>query len=408
MNAFYSKTFPFIYVLYEPIMFFNRLIIFSIFEPNRNVNQLMTYIWQHKNWPKFTYSVDELQEISISFAQEFGLVNGLVLGLNEESKQEALLELLISEAIKTSEIEGEYLSREDVMSSIKNNLGLQNSMPVKDKKASGIAKLMTEVNQHKDQKLTIEILCYWHKILLEHNSKINAGFWRAGVEPMQVVSGAYGSEEVYYEAPPSNRVPMEMEQFFKWYHQPELPVKDDISKAILKSAIAHLYFETIHPFEDGNGRIGRALAELTLSQMIKSPVLLSLSKTIEKGKKQYYEQLMVGQRDLDITEWINYFARVILDAQIDAKELVQFTLLKAKFFDRNREQLNERQLKVINRMFENGVDGFEGGMTAKKYMAITKTSKATATRDLQYLQEIGVFIQEGAGRSVRYGLLLLL
>jgi len=108
------------------------------------------------------------------------------------------------------------------MSSIKNNLGLQNSIPVKDKKASGIAKLMTEVNQHKDQKLTIEILCYWHKILLEHNSKINAGVWRAGVDPVQVVSGAYGSEEVQYEAPPSNRVPMEMEQFFKWYHQPEL------------------------------------------------------------------------------------------------------------------------------------------------------------------------------------------
>lgn len=364
----------------------------------------MKYIWQHKNWPKFTYLADKLHEISISFAQELGLVNGLLLELNEESKQEALLELLVSEAIKTSEIEGEYMSREDVMSSIKNNLGLQKYTSIKDKKASGIAKLMTDVNQHIDQELSNEILCYWHKTLLEHNSKINAGVWRAGEEPMQVVSGAYGREEVHYEAPPSNRVPMEMEQFFKWYHQPELPVKDDISKAILKSAIAHLYFETIHPFEDGNGRIGRALAEFTLSQTMKSPVLLSLSKTIEKGKKQYYEQLKRGQRDLDITEWINYFARVILDAQIDAKELVQFTLLKAKFFDRYRDQLNERQLKAINRMFENGVEGFEGGMTAKKYIAITKTSKASATRDLQQLQEIGAFIQEGAGRSVRYQL----
>lgn len=150
------------------------------------------------------------------------------------------------------------------------------------------------------------------------------------------------------------------------------------------------------------------MAEFTLSQMIKCSVLLSLSNTIEKGPKQYYERLKRrGQRDLDITEWINYFAQVILDAQIDAKELVQFTLLKAKFFDRNRKQLNERQLKVINRMFENGVDGFKGGMTAKKYMAITKTSKATATRDLQHLQENGVFIQEGAGRSVRYGLNVL-
>lgn len=364
----------------------------------------MTYIWQHKNWPKFTYSVDKLQEISISFAQEIGLVNGLVLGLNEELKQEALLELLISEAIKTSEIEGEYMSREDVMSSIKNNLGLQKYVSVKDKRASGIANLMIEVNQSIDQGLTIEMLYYWHKLLLEYNSKINAGVCRKGEEPMQVVSGAFDKEEVHYEAPPSNRVPKEIDQFIKWYHQPELPVKDDISKSILKTAIAHLYFETIHPFEDGNGRIGRALAEFTLSQTLKSPVILSLSKTIEKGKKQYYEQLKCAQRDLDITEWINYFAQVILDAQIDAKELVQFTLLKAKFFDRYHEQLNERQLKAINRMFENGVDGFEGGMTAKKYMAITKTSKATATRDLQHLQEIGVFIQEGAGRSVRYQL----
>lgn len=150
------------------------------------------------------------------------------------------------------------------------------------------------------------------------------------------------------------------------------------------------------------------MAEFTLSQTIKCSVLLSLSNTIEKRPKQYYERLKRrGQRDLDITEWINYFAQVILDAQIDAKEFVQFTLLKAKFFDRNLKQLNERQLKMINRMFENGVDGFKGGMTAKKYMAITKTSKATATRDLQHLQENGVFIQEGAGRSVRYGLNLL-
>jgi Fic family protein len=366
----------------------------------------MTYIWQHKSWPKFTYSVDKLQEISISFAKEIGLVNGFILGLNEELKQEALLEILISEAIKTSEIEGEYMSRDDIMSSIKNNLGLQEYIPVKDNRVSGIAKLMTEINKSIDQELTVDILCYWHKLLLEYNSKINVGVWRTGEEPMQVVSGAYGKEKVHYEAPPSSRVPKEIDQFLIWYHQPELPVKDNISKAILKSAIAHLYFETIHPFEDGNGRVGRALAEFTLSQTLESPVILSLSKAIEKGKKHYYEQLECAQRNLDITAWINYFSQVIMDAQVDAKELIQFTLLKAKFFDQYGEQFNERQLKAINRMFKNGVDGFEGGMTAKKYMAITKTSKATATRDLQHLQEIGVFIQEGAGRSVRYQLVL--
>lgn len=364
------------------------------------------YNWQHKEWPKFSYKVDKLQEIAILFAQEFGLVNGLVLGLNEELKQETVLEILISEAIKTSEIEGEYMSREDVMSSIKNNLGIKPTIIVKDKRASGIAKLMLEVNQNIVQYLNLEKILSWHKILMEYDPKINAGEWRKGIEPMQVVSGAYGREIVHYEAPPSENVPAEMEDFMDWYYHSELPVNDHISKALLKSAIAHLYFESIHPFEDGNGRIGRTLAEFTLSQGLKSSALLSMSKTIEQDKNKYYDQLKFAQRSLDITDWVNYFAQIVLDAQKDAKELIQFTLKKAKFFDKYDKQLNERQLKAILRMLENGNAGFEGGMTAKKYISITKTSKATATRDLQELHLWGVFAQEGAGRSVRYELVL--
>jgi len=363
------------------------------------------YNWQHKEWPNFSYKVEKLQEITILFAQEFGLVNGLVLGLNEKLKQETMLEILISEAIKTSEIEGEYMSREDVMSSIKNNLGIKPTLIVKDKRASGIAKLMLEVTQDINQYLNLEKILRWHKILMEYDSKIHAGEWRKGIEHMQVVSGAYGREIVHYEAPPSENIPAEMENFMVWYHS-ELPVKDDISKALLKSAIAHLYFESIHPFEDGNGRIGRTLAEFTLSQGLKSSALLSMSKTIEQDKNKYYNQLKCAQRSLDITDWVNYFAQMVLDAQKDARELIQFTLKKAKFFDKYEKQLNVRQLKAILRMLENGNAGFEGGMTAKKYIAITKTSKATATRDLQELHEWGVFAQEGAGRSVRYELVL--
>src|SRR5690606_20700684 len=152
-------------------------------------------------------------------------------------------------------------------------------------------------------------------------------------------------------------------------------------------AIAHLYFESIHPFEDGNGRIGRALAEYTISNTLQSPVLLSLSKTIEKNKKQYYNALKQAQSGLEITEWVGYFAEVILEAQIDAKQVIEFTVRKAKLFDRLKPLLNERQTKAINRMLENEPDGFEGGMTAKKYMAITKTSKANATRHMPHLQE---------------------
>lgn len=239
--------------------------------------------------------------------------------------------MLIEEAIKTSEIEGEYMSREDVMSSIKNNLGIHENPDVKDKRASGVAKLMVEINQKTAVPLTLDLLCHWHQILMEHNQKVNPGLWRRGKEPMQIVSGAYGREVVHYEAPPSVIVPAEMEQFTEWYKNPEIPVKDNISKALLKSAIAHLHFESIHPFEDGNGRIGRALAEFALSQTLNAPVLLSLSKTIEKNRKLYYEQLKSAQRSLDITEWVNYFSKVILESQRDAKELVQFTLKKAKF-----------------------------------------------------------------------------
>lgn len=364
------------------------------------------YNWQFKNWPKFTYSTEKLQEISVAFAQEFGAVNGLLTGLNEHLKQETLLEMLIEEAIKTSEIEGEYMSREDVMSSIKNNLGLHHSPEVKDKRASDVAKLMVELNQKTAIPLTTDLLCHWHLLLMEHNQKVNPGFWRQGEAPMQIVSGAYGREVVHYEAPPSAIVATEMEKFISWYNNSELPVKDNISKALLKSAIAHLHFESIHPFEDGNGRIGRALAEFALSQTLNAPVLLSLSKTIEKNRKLYYEQLKYAQRNLDITGWVEYFSEIILEAQKDSKGLVEFTLKKAKFFDEHKSQLNERQLKVINRMLEEGTVGFSGGMTAKKYMSIAKTSKATATRDLQQLNEIGVFVLEGAGRSVRYQLVL--
>jgi Fic family protein len=171
--------------------------------------------------------------------------------------------------------------------------------------------------------------------------------------------------------------------------------------------VAHLYFESIHPFEDGNGRIGRAIAEKALSQSLGRPVMLSLSKIIEGNKSAYYNALKEAQKSLEITGWINYFASVVLEAQRDAKAMVEFTLKKAQFFDRYKYQLNERQLKAINKMMQKGTEGFEGGMTAGKYISITKTSKATATRDLQQLHTIGVLIQEGAGRSVSYQLNLI-
>jgi Fic family protein len=362
------------------------------------------YNWQYKDWPNFRFTLENLPTISISFAEELGVVNGLITGLNDDLKQETIIEILISEAIKSSEIEGEYMSRIDMMSSIKRNLGLRSDIKVTDKRVAGMARLMTEVRESYLNDLSLDMILNWHKILMESFLTINAGQWREGSEPMQVVSGAYGREVVHYEAPPSEIVAQEMQTFIHWFSNDNLSHLDKISKAIVKSAIVHLYFESIHPFEDGNGRIGRALAEYTLSHTLQSPVLLSISKVIEKDKNQYYDALKAAQSTLDITDWILYFGKVILTAQIEAKQLVEFTVKKVKYFDSFKQLLNERQQKVINRMFDAGVEGFQGGMTAKKYMAIAKTSKATATRDLQHLNEIGALQVLGAGRSVRYEL----
>lgn len=364
------------------------------------------YNWQYKEWPNFIYRLEEIQPIAVAFAQEMGAIHGLLTGLNEELKQEAFVEVLISEAMKTSEIEGEYMSREDLMSSIKRNLGIQGDVVVRDRRVAGIAKLMTTIRDSANIELTLDVILRWHAILMEGFPQVNAGKWRVGEEPMQIISGSYGKETVHYEAPPSAVVPTEIEQMINWFKAYAVKESEYILAALVKTAIIHLYFESIHPFEDGNGRIGRALAEYTLSHTLKFPVLLSISKTIEKNKQVYYDNLKIAQASLDITGWISYFTKVIFEAQKETRELIEFTVRKAKFFDRNRDLLNDRQMKVINRMLEQGIEGFIGGMTAKKYISITRTSKATATRDLQRLQELGIVEQLGHGRSVRYELIL--
>lgn len=380
----------------------------NIFEPIKKYNRLIMYNWQLSGWPYFTYRVQDLQPVILAFAQETGEMTGIIQALPAGLKQDTLLQLMLAEAVKTSEIEGEYISREDVMSSIRNNLGLNETpVDVKDKRAEGVGQLMLEVRKSFNQPLNSEILRAWHGILMAAEKKVNPGRWRTGSEPMQIISGAYGREVVHYEAPPSSAMPAEMEKFIQWYNGADFPLKGEVAEAVMKSAVAHLYFESIHPFEDGNGRIGRAIAEHALSQSLGYPVMLSLSKITEQNKTAYYAALKEAQRSLEITDWMIYFSSVILEAQRDARLMVQFSLKKAQFFDRNKHLLNERQLKAINKMMEKGVDGFEGGMTTRKYIGITKTSKATATRDLQELLVNGVFVQEGAGRSIRYQLNLV-
>jgi Fic family protein len=363
------------------------------------------YNWQQEDWPHFKYSLNGVEDELFLFSEKAGRASGIFEGLPQETRQDAIVDIILAEAIKTSEIEGEYPSRKDVLSSIRKNLGLHHSPEfIKDKSAAGLGELMIDVRKTFKEPLTEEKLFQWHRMLLGENKRIEVGAWRAHVEPMQVISGAMGKEKVHFEAPPSIQVPKEIKAFIEWFNNTSPEGKNEIKKAPVRAALAHLYFETIHPFEDGNGRIGRAIAEKALSQTIGRPVMLSLSRTIEAAKNDYYASLEKAQQSNEVTPWVEYFVRVSVEAQTDAEAQIEFTLKKTKFFDHFKDNLNDRQLTIVRRMLDEGPKGFEGGMNARKYIGITKTSKATATRDMQQLLEIGAFVLAGraGGRSTSY------
>jgi len=364
----------------------------------------MNYNWQQIGWPNFEFTPGIIEDVQLKFLLKSGKSSGQYSGISLEKRNQLLVGILLSEAIKTSEIEGEFVSRIDVMSTLKKNLGIHEEQPrlVKDHRAKGIAKLMVAVRQTWEEPLSEAMLFAWHEMLMEGNRYIQAGKWRTGTEPMQVVSGAMGKEVVHFEAPPSTRVPGEMKLFVDWFNQTAPGGAQAIRNPILRSALVHLYFESIHPFEDGNGRIGRALAEKVLHQGSDQPILISLSQVIEAKRQLYYDQLKQAQRSLQVDEWLLYFADVVMKAQEKVGELIEFSLQKIRLFDAFSKVLNERELKALTRMLGEGPDGFDGGMNAKKYMSLTGASKATATRDLQHLRDLGIFVSEGGGRSVRY------
>ena len=356
------------------------------YEPNASYNRLMIYNWQQKDWTVFRYDLSNVEDALLAFAERTGRVSGLLIGLPEDAQMEAIIEMMVAEAVKTSAIEGEYLSRKDVMSSIRRNLGLGGDIKISsDRRAEGAGELMVDVRNSFAAPLSEAKLFEWHRMIMAGSRGIQSGQWRSHAEPMQVVSGPVGKEKVHFEAPPSSSVPGEMKQFIAWFNETGPGGRKELKKPVVRSAIAHLYFESIHPFEDGNGRIGRAISEKALSQGLGRPALLSLSRTIEANRKQYYAALREGQQLNEITSWISWFVHTALEAQIQAEEQIDFTLKKTRLFDRFRDRLNERQLSMLRRLLDEGLKGFEGGMSAKKYMSITGASKATATRDLQDL-----------------------
>jgi len=363
----------------------------------------MSYNWQQSDWPNFKFDPSKIEDLLIVLTEKMGRAGGLIEGLSKDSQIETSIEIMVLEALKSSAIEGENLNRKDVISSIRNNLGLtEKPERVSDERAKGIGALMVDVRNTYDKSLSDKKLFEWHRTLMAYEPVKKIGAWRTHQEPMQVISGRKGREIVHFEAPPSKKITTEMKRFIAWFNSTAPEKKQEIKATGVRAAIAHLYFVSIHPFEDGNGRIGRAIAEKALSQGASRPVLLSLSKTIEANRQAYYNALKEGQRSNEISSWIEYFLKTAIHAQTEAEGQIIFTLKKSKFFFEHEGELNSRQLRVAQRMLEEGPTGFKGGMSAQKYMQIAKSSRATATRDLQELAEKGLFIQSGGGRSTRY------
>lgn len=358
--------------------------------------------WQQNDWPNFTYNPSTLKSLEEEFLYNSGLFIGTYKHINDQDKSALIIDVLEDEALKTSEIEGEYLQRDSLQFSIRRNLGLDASNRKVSTAEQGISEIMVDLYKNYNAALTHELLFRWHEMLVKGRRDIKEiGGYRCHLEPMQVVSGPLHKPRIHFEAPPSTSVQKEMEKFIQWFNK-TAPEGDNPLPPLTRASIAHLYFVSIHPFEDGNGRIGRAIAEKSLSQSIKQPIMISLSRVIQERRKLYYEMLEKGNKNNQIDNWNKYFSSIVLEAQSYTIKLVEFIIQKAKFYDIFKNKLNTRQEKVIQSIFKQGLKGFEGGLSAENYIRITGTSRATTTRDLQGLVNIKAFTKTGAGKGTRY------
>jgi len=364
----------------------------------------MRWNWQRSNWPKFTYDATTLEPLEREFLRNSGQFIGAFKHIGQDDRDIIKIELMGDEALKTSEIEGEILNRASLQSSLRQQFGLDKAKRRGPPAEWGIAEMMVDLYRGFADPLRHETLFAWHRMIMSGHRSIHViGGYRQHTEPMQVVSGSVNNPKVHFEAPPSSRMKKEMDAFVAWFNGTAPSGKHPLP-ALARAGITHLYFESIHPFEDGNGRIGRALSEKSLAQNLGQPTLIALAYTIERARKAYYDMLERSNKDSEITGWLTYFAETVLEAQHNTLKRVDFYIAKARLYDKLRGQLNPRQEKVIARMFHEGIDGFKGGLSAENYISITKTSRATATRDLQDLVNKEALYRTGELRHTRYHL----
>jgi Fic family protein len=362
------------------------------------------YIHELKDWPRFHWDTDRLAEPLASVRHRQGRLIGRMESLGFSLRQEALLRTLTADVLKSSEIEGEKLEAEQVRSSIARRLGMNiGALKPADRNVEGVVEMMLDATGHYDQPLTPERLFSWHAALFPTGrsgmTKITVGAWRDDSKgPMEVLSGAIGRERVHFAAPAASGLEREMTGFLDWFNR-----SGDIDE-VLKAGLSHLWFVTVHPFDDGNGRIARAIADMALARSEKSSQrFYSMSAQIRQERTAYYEILeRTQQNTMDITPWMDWFLGCLGRAIDGAQTILGSVLVKARFWEGIREMpLNERQTLVLNLLF----DGFEGKLTTSKYAKLTKSSQDTALRDILPLVERGILVRgpEG-GRSTSYAL----
>lgn len=366
--------------------------------------EIKVYIYQHSTWPTFTWQHEHLESVLGAVRHHQGRVLGHMEALGFSLQTEALLQTLTLEALKSSEIEGELLPSEQVRSSLARRLGIDVAGLVPaERRVEGAVDMLLDATQGFAQPLTAERLCGWQAALFPTGrrglQRIQVGAWRTGAKgPMQVVSGVVGREQVHFEAPEAAHVALEMTQFLAWFNT------DTSLDAVLKAGIAHLWFVTIHPFEDGNGRVARALTELQLARADASAQrFYSLSAQLRLERNAYYAQLEAAQKGgLDITTWLAWFLACLGRALHATEQTLARVLAKARFWEQHAAfSFNARQQRLLNQL----LDGFEGKLTSSKWATIAKCSQDTATRDIQALLDQGILVKEAAGgRSTSYRL----
>lgn len=368
------------------------------------------WIWQQENYPKFTYDSKKLENLIQKISLEQGYLIALTQTMSKENIIQRQADALLNEAINTSLIEGEVLNRDSVKASIAKKFGFEDIDYKKVVESTdNLIEIIIDANTNYNQDLTLERLFGWHNALFPKGysglNKINTASFR-GEETMQIVGGYAGNEVVYYEAPPRANLENEMQNFLNWFNT--------TNESLIKACIAHLWFVIIHPFDDGNGRITRAITDLVLSKIENSKIsrLYSMSSAINDDRKGYYKALeyttgYIKKEDnfLDITFWCEWFLQTLYKALHDTKMKLNFIVFKTKFWDKYGDKnLNARQIKVLNFILDIGIENFKGNLSKKKYMSISSSSSTTASRDISELLEIGCIkqVKGTLGRNVSY------